>query len=173
MWTKSAVALLLLLFLSAGAAAAGEPRIDFPVGYAKDFTNYLSLDRTQNPDQVIRLFGNDKALAGAGADGALPHGSVLVAEIYAARKDAEGNVVTSALGHRIKDRMAAIAVMEKQPGWGEGRPAGLKTGDWDFAVFSPAGERLDKDLNACRACHAPLGERDFVFSYEHLVGHAQ
>ncbi len=173
MWVKSAAALLLSLFLSAGVAVADEPRMAFPAGYTQDFSNYLSLDRTQNPDQVIRLFGNDKALEGPGADGALPYGSVLVAEIYAARKDADGNVVTSELGRRIKGRMAAIAVMEKQPGWGEGRPAGLRTGDWDFAVFSPAGERLDKDLNACRACHAPLGDRDFVFSHQHLVGHAQ
>lgn len=173
MWAKSAPAVLLFLCLSTGVAAADQPRIDFPAGYTERFSNYLSLDRTQNPDQLIRLFGNDKALQGAGADGALPHGSVLVAEIYAARKNADGNVVTSELGRRIKGRMAAIAVMEKQPGWSEGRPAGLHTGDWDFAVFSPAGERLNKDLNACRACHAPLGERDFLFSYEHLVGQAQ
>ena len=168
MWVRTAA--LLLLCCSVGLAAAAENRIAFPAGYTDDFSNYLSLDRTQNPDQVIRLFGNDKALEGAGADGALANGSVLVAEIYAARKDADGNVVTSDLGRRIKGPMAAIAVMEKQPGWGEGRPQGLRTGDWDFAVFSPAGERLvDKDLNACRACHAPLGDRDFVFSYEHLA----
>jgi len=171
MWFKTAASLLLCV--SAGVAAAEEHRIDFPAGYGENFTNYLSLDRTQNPDQTIRLFGNDKALGGAGDDGALPHGSVLVAEIYAARKDADGNVLTSALERRVKDRMLAIAVMEKQPGWGEGRPQGLRTGDWDFAVFSPAGERLvDKDLNACRACHAPLGDRDFVFSHQHLVSGA-
>ena len=75
-------------------------QISFPANYKETFTNYLSLDRTQNPDQIIRLFANDTALQGPGADGKLPFGSVLVAEIYKAQKDADGNVMTSQLGRR-------------------------------------------------------------------------
>ena len=143
-------------------------QIKFPKDYRSTFTNYLSLDRTQNPDQVIRLFANDIAMQGPGADGKLPYGSVLVAEIHKAKKDADGNVMTSDLGRRMRGGLALIAIMERGEGWGENYPDGLRNGNWDFATFKPDGSVADKDLNACRACHAPLVATNHLFSYEHL-----
>lgn len=148
-------------------AYAKDSEIAFPADY-KSYKNYLSLDRTGNADQVIRLFANDKAKAGAGADGGLPDGSVLVGEIYKARLDADGKPVVSSLGRRIRDKLAAIAVMEKRAGCCGDRPEEFRTGEWDFAVFSPDGKRLNKDLNGCRGCHNPLKDTDFLFSYDHL-----
>jgi hypothetical protein len=162
------------LILVAGAmgmslARAEEPRVTFPRDYTETFTNYLSLDRVQNPDQIIRLFANELAI-GAGSRGAeLPEGSILVGEVYSARKDAEGNIAVSSLGRRIRDKLVAIAVMEKRAGWGAAFPENLRNGDWDFAIFSPDGKPLNKDLNACRACHAPLKESQHIFSLQHLV----
>lgn len=158
-----------VLVLAAGYAAAGEERIQFPESYRTDMTNYLSLDRVQNPDQIIRLFANGAALDAASAGKELPSGSILVGEVYAAKKDESGNVVTSSLGRRIRDKMVAVAVMEKRTGWGDAYPEELRNGDWDFAIFSPDGKRLDKDLNACRTCHAPLKSTQHLFSLEHLV----
>ncbi len=155
--------------LLAGSAYADDERIAFPSDYKTTFTNYLSLDRVQNADQIIRLFANDVALDAASAGKELPSGSVLVGEIYAAKKDKDGAVVTSALGHRVRDKFAAIAVMQKGDGWGARYPEGLRNGDWDFAIFSPDGKRLDKDLNACRQCHAPLAGTQHLFSLEHLA----
>ena len=150
------------------AVQAGEERIKFPADYRTTFTNYLSLDRTQNADQIIRLFANDVALKAAKEGGEFPNGSVLVAEIYKAKLDADGEAIESALGRRIRDKFAAIGVMEKGEGWGAGRAKELDTGDWDFAVFKPDGTRAKKDLDACRKCHAPLKETKHLFSYEHL-----
>ena len=143
-------------------------QIKFPKDYRSTFTNYLSLDRVQNDDQVIRLFANDIAMQGPGADGKLPYGSVLVAEVYTAKKDADGNVMTSELGRRFRDKFALVAIMERGEGWGEDYPDGLRNGNWDFATFKPDGSKADKDLNACRACHAPLVATNHLFSYEHL-----
>ena len=163
---------LLALTLTTGlitATAWGDPsQIKFPQDYRNTFTNYLSLDRTQNDDQIIRLFANDKAMQGPDAEGKLPYGSVLVAEIYKAKKDADGAVVLSQLGRRIRDKFALVAVMERAEGWGEDYPEGLQNGNWDFATFKPDGSPAEKDLNACRACHAPLTETNHLFSYEHL-----
>ncbi len=150
------------------AVLAEESRIAFPSGYANSFTNYLSLDRTQNPDQVIRLFANEIAVEGVRKTGEFPDGSVLVAEIYKAKKDDQEQVIESSLGRRVRDQFALVAVMEKQKGWGAAFPDGLKNGDWDFAAFKPDGSMVEKDLNACRACHAPLTDLRHVFSYEHL-----
>ncbi len=166
-WVLALVAMAGMAHLS--LAGADEERISFPADYKTAFTNYLSLDRVQNDDQIIRLFANDTALDAAGAGKELPDGSVLVGEIYAAKKDDKGNVVTSSLGHRIRGKLAAIAVMQKGDGWGARFPEDLRNGDWDFAIFSPDGKRLDKDLNACRQCHAPLTDKQHVFSIEHLT----
>ena len=36
-------------------ATGQDQKISFPENYRETYTNYLSLDRVQNPDQVIRL----------------------------------------------------------------------------------------------------------------------
>lgn len=164
------------LFIGAGAlvlfssVAVSEDRIAFPADYKKDMINYLSLDRTQNDDQVIRLFAPKSALDAAKKGGELPYGTVLVAEIYKAKKDDKGEVIESVLGRRVRDKFAAIAVMQKEKGWGDKFAAEFKNGDWDFAIFSPKGERLvKKDLNKCRSCHAPHKETQHLYSLEHMV----
>lgn len=163
------LAIAFAIVATSAMAIAEEARIQFPEDYATTYRNYLSLDRVQHADQIIRLFANDQALSADSEGGELPYGSILVGEVYSARKDAEGNVVTSSLGRRIKDKLVAVAVMEKQKGWGDTFPEDLKNGDWDFAIFSPEGKRLDKDLNSCRQCHAPLKDTQHLFSIEHLV----
>jgi len=162
------LAALALLAIPLAALAQGSG-IQLPSDYRTSFTNYLSLDRAQNHDQIIRLFANDVAMKGMKSDGEFPYGSVFVAEVYKAKKDANGEVVTSELGRRVRDKFALIAVMEKQPGWGDKFDKPYKNGDWDFAAFKPDGTvAASKDLNACRSCHAPLGKSDHVFSFEHL-----
>ena len=165
---RKASALVLGLGLIASAALADEERIAFPADYKTQFQNYLSLDRVQNPDQIIRLFANDVAIEAAKQGRELPNGSILVGEVYKAKKDEAGNVMTSSLGRRMRGKLAAVAVMEKGEGWGDSFPDNLKNGDWDFAIFKPTGERLDKDLNTCRSCHAPLAKSQHLFSLEHL-----
>lgn len=150
------------------AAMADDERISFPANYSTKFHNYLSLDRVQNDDQVIRLFANEIALTAAKEGRELPNGSVIVGEVYKAKKDKDGKVVESSLGRRIRDKLAAIAVMQKGEGWGAAFSEDLRNGDWDFAIFSPDGKQLNKDLNACRSCHAPLKETQHLFSFEHL-----
>ena len=154
--------------LLAAPALAEDPRIAFPKDYRTSFVNYLNLDRTQNDDQIIHLYANQIALDGIEATGDFPDGSILIGEVYKAKKDADGEVIESALGQRIRGPLALVAVMEKQTGWGEKFSEEHRNGDWDFAAFKPDGAVADKDLNECRACHAPLVEMKHVFSIEHL-----
>ncbi len=162
-------AVALGLSVAVSTAIADEERISFPADYSTKFDNYLSLDRAQNDDQIIRLFANEIALKAAKEGSELPNGSVIVGEVYKAKKDKDGNVVESSLGRRVRDKLAAIAVMEKGEGWGAAFSEDLRNGDWDFAIFSPDGKRLNKDLNACRTCHAPLKETQNLFSFDHLA----
>lgn len=168
MWKFAILSAGFSLALAAGLNATEQERIQLPANYKTTFKNYLSLDRTQNPDQIIRLFANDVAAKGPGADGKFADGSILVAEVYKAKKDADGEVIESSLDRRVRDKFALIAVMEKRADWGKTFSDELRNGDWDFAAFKPSGERAKKDLDKCRSCHAPLGELDHVFSFEHL-----
>lgn len=152
-------------------AFAQDGRIKLPSNYKTAFTNYLTLDRIQHDDQIIRLYANDIAMKGMKKDGRFPNGSVLVGEVYKAKKDKDGEVIESLLGRRIPGAFALIAIMEKQAGWGAGFGPEHKNGDWDFAAFKPDGSvAVNKNLNDCRACHAPLTEMDHVFSVEHFGG---
>jgi len=143
-------------------------KIPFPENYRETYTNYLSLDRVQNPDEVIRLFANDIAMQGPGADGKLPYGSILVAEIFKAKLDNENGVIISSLGRRIRDKLSLIAVMQREAGWGAQYPENIRNGNWEYAAFNTDGSVADKDLHACAACHVPLRKTNFLFSYEHL-----
>lgn len=156
------------LLLLTAPASAGDSEIAFPKDYASTFVNYLNLDRTQEEAQIIHLFANKLAHDGVKATGEFPDGSVLVGEVYKAKKDADGEVIESVLGQRIRGPLALVAVMEKRAGWGGKFSEEHRNGDWDFAAFKPDGSEAKKDLNACRACHAPWAELKHVFSYEHL-----
>ncbi len=167
---KKAIAIVLLGLTVSSAAFADGERVTYPKDYRTSLENYLSLDRTMNDDQVIRLFTSKEALAAAKAGEKIPDGTVVVAEVYKAKKDKDGKVIESALGRRMRDKFAAIAVMKKGAGWGKTIPEEFRNGDWDFAVFSPAGERLaKKDLNKCRSCHMPLADTQHLFSLEHMA----
>lgn len=158
------------LFILASYATAEDQRIAYPKNYQTEMINYLSLDRTQNDDQVIRLFAPKSAVEAAKNGKELPYGTVLVAEVYKAKKDADGEVIESSLGRRIRGKFAAVAVMEKGKDFGKSFSEDLRNGDWDFAIFSPKGERLvKKNLDKCRSCHAPLKDTQHLFSLEHMT----
>ena len=159
---------MIVLTLTSYPLSAEEPRVSYPMEYRESFVEYLSLDRTQNPDQIIRLYANTKAMQGAAENGELLDGSVLVGEVYSAKKDDEGNVIESSLGRRIAEKLILVAVMEKQGAWEEASTSSIPVGDWDFGAFKPNGQQAGKDLDACRACHAPLRQTDFMFSLSHL-----
>ena len=99
----------------------------------------------------------------------LPDGAVLVTELFAAQKDAEGDIVLCALGRRVPASMKAVVIVERRSGWDDQYAGELKVGDWEFEVFSPSGENLGKNTNGCRECHHPLSDSDYLFSLEHLA----
>ncbi|MEH6469704.1 MAG: cytochrome P460 family protein [Halopseudomonas sp.] len=150
------------------AVQAGPENVAWPGDYKQSLSHYYSGDRTANGKQIIRAYANKAAMAGKQADGNFPYGSVVVGELYVAKLNDKEEAIISSLGRRIVDKMAAIVVMQRGEGFDEQYPDALKVGDWEFAVFSPDGKRLDKDVTGCRTCHHPLSERGFLFSDEHL-----
>ena len=165
----SAVSLVLSSTVAGNEESKYNQKIAFPENFQQTYTNYLSLDRVQHPDQVVRLFANDIAMQGPGEDGRMPFGSILVAQIFDAKMDEENEIITSSLGRRIVDKISIIGVMQKEKGWGSQYPEGIRNGNWDYAAFNEDGSLADQDPIACIACHAPLTKTDFLFSYDHLI----
>lgn len=142
--------------------------LELPADYKKSGP-YLVADRVGQEDQVIVLFANATAREGARINGKLPNDSIIVGEIYAAKTDADGEVIESQLGRRIPDTLKTIVMMQRRAGWDDQYPEELKVGDWEFEVFSPEGENLGKDTTACRECHHPLTDTEFTWSFDHIA----
>jgi hypothetical protein len=60
---------------------------------------------------------------------AFPNGSILVMEIYNAKKNAEGTFEKGTDGNLVKAVLAKVFVMQKEAGWGNIAPENLKNGD--------------------------------------------
>ena len=158
---------------AAGVYAAGhaakDVALEFPADYKSSFVNYYNGDR-QNGKQFISLYASPLAIQSAQANGEVPYGSVLIGELYPVVTDADGEPVESSLGRLIsKGEPSAIVMMQRIKGNDERYEADLKVGDWEFEVFSPSGENLGKDTTACRECHHPHSETEFLYSREHLT----
>ncbi len=137
--------------------------LNFPSGY-DTFPAFLKA--VQKPKHVRELFVNSIG-AKAQRGEIFPNGSILVMEIYNAKKDASGNVVKRPDGKNAKNNLAKVFVMEKGDGWGKNAPKGLKNGDWIFTAFTAEGKTIKVDYTKCRGCHLPLGEsKDFVHRYD-------
>ena len=148
-------------------AQSGSTPKDGELVYPADYKTYSAfLHGIQKPDAVRDLFINPTG-AKAQAGQAFANGSILVMEIYNAKKNAEGTFEKGADGNLVKADLAKVFVMQKEEGWGKNAPENLKNGDWIYSAFKPNGERLEVDSATCRGCHLPLGEsKDYVHRYD-------
>ncbi|MEX2518446.1 MAG: cytochrome P460 family protein [Paracoccaceae bacterium] len=159
---------LLTLFV-VGAGAAEDRVLNLPADYRRSLELYLTADRVGS-DQVISMFANDVVRDAARAGEPLPDGSILVGEIYSPKLDADGDPIESQIGRRVPGEFVAIVMMERRAEWADQYPDDLKVGGWEFEVFSPAGENLNRDTTACRECHQPLDQTEFTWSFDHIGG---
>lgn len=159
------------LLIAAAAAAAGTEKVAYPQDYAATQVLYATVDRPDNKT-VRDLYVSPEALRAARAGQPLAQGTVITMEVYKAKLDDKEEPVRDAGGRMVKDTLAAIVVMEKQAGWGAEYPAELRNGEWEYAKFSPAGERdPNPDMKACFECHKGVEEQDFVFTLPQLLEH--
>lgn len=136
--------------------------LNFPAGYD---TYPTFLKAVQKPGHVRELFVNSTGAKTRKGE-TFPNGSILVMEIYNAKKDDSGNVIKRPDGKHVKDDLVMVYVMEKGVGWGKNAPEGLENGDWIFTAFTPDGKPLEVDYSTCRGCHLPLKDKDFVHHYD-------
>jgi hypothetical protein len=170
---------LVLAVAALGGAALAQPagytpgplNIELPADWQTRFIRYATVDR---PDRrIIRhIYVNPESAAAARPGQPLPDGTLLVMADTRARLDAAGNPLLDLAGRFIPEPgWIAIGVQEKRAGWGEGLPADIRNGTWEYARFNPDGTRLAtattfESVRACYACHIQARSRqDFAFTY--------
>ncbi len=138
-------------------------QLAFPADY-KSWPKFLTGVQKAEAKQVRDLYINT---TGAKASQGQPfaNGTTMVMELYKATEK-DGALETGPDGKLVKGALAKIFVMSKGEGWGQDVPDDKKNGAWVYSAFGPDGKSLAEDFNKCRACHAPLVQKDFVHRYD-------
>jgi cytochrome c553 len=143
--------------------------VSFPENYKTTFTRYYTINFPETR-QVRYYYANDVVLQAAKAGKALPDGSVLFAEIYLAKLDADKKPVTGADGFFAPDQLVAYTAMAREAGWGKEFPDMLRNEDWNYAVFTTEKKhRPGVNQAECLACHKPLDKASYTFTLKQLA----
>ena len=148
---------------SAPAGKFKDGELPIPVDY-KSWPTFLSDVQRPDAKQVREIYIN---LLGVGAQNGqpFPNGTIMVMENYAATLAADDTLAKGADGKLVKGKLLRVFVMGKGEGWGDSAPEGLKTGDWVYAAYGADGKTSPEPIAACRGCHLPLVNQDFVHRY--------
>ena len=143
-------------------------QVTFPDDYKQTFAKYHTINFPETK-QVRYYFANKTAVQAAREGKPLPDGSVLFAEVYAAKLDADQKPVTGADGFFVADKLVAYTAMAREAGWGKDIPEMLRNGDWNYAVFTTDRQhRPGVNQAECLACHKPLADVSYTFTLKQL-----
>ena len=163
-----------LVALAAGCAqTATKPMSkvrDGELAVPSDYRSWpVFLTDVQRPDakQIRDIYINPTG-SRTGAGEMFPNGTISVMELYKARENPDGTLAKGADGRLVKGDLLKVFVMGKGAGWGDtvAKPE-LKNGDWVYGAYkadakTPSGD----DIAACRTCHLPIANKDFVHRYD-------
>ena len=155
---------------SAPLAHITKSNVAFPEGYKDTFTKYHTINFAATK-QVRYYYANKAAVEAAKAGKALPDGSFLLAEVYAAKLDAEQKPVMGADGFYVAEKPLLFTAMARDASWGKDIPDMLRNENWNYAIFT-----LDKkprpgvNQAECLACHKPLDNVSYTFTLKQLAG---
>lgn len=146
-----------------------QTRVSFPEGYKETFAKYHTINFPATR-QVRYYYANKAAVQAAKEGKPLPDGSVLFAEVYSAKLDADKKPVTGGDGFFVPEKLLFYTAMARGAGWGRDIPDMLRNEDWNYAIFT-----LDKQHRPgvnqaeCLACHKPLDKVSYTFTLKELA----
>jgi cytochrome c553 len=150
-------------------AHVAKSNVSFPEGYKESFTKYHTINFPATR-QVRYYYANSAAVQAAKAGRPLPDGSVLFAEVHAAKLDADNKPVAGADGFYVAEKLMFYTAMASGAGWGADIPGMLRNANWHYAVFTPDGkQRPGVNQAECLACHKPLDAASYVFTLKELA----
>ena len=142
--------------------------VSFPEGYKGSFVRYHTINFPAT-GQVRHYYANQAAVQAAREGKPLPPGSYLLAEVYAAKRGADGKPLTGADGFYEPEKLLLYTAMQSGAGWGKDFPQMLRNADWNYAIFSTEKQhRPGVNQAECLACHKPLDGVSYVFTLKQL-----
>jgi cytochrome c553 len=143
--------------------------VTFPEGYKESFVKYHTINFPATK-QVRYYYANKAAVTAARAGKPLPDGSVLFAEVYAAKVGADGKPATGGDGFFVAEKLVAYTAMAREAGWGKDIPEMLRNENWNYAVFTADKQhRPGVNQAECLACHKPLDNVSYTFTLKQLA----
>lgn len=147
--------------------------VTFPENYQKTFIKYHTINFPATR-QVRHYFVNPLGLQAAKEGKALPNGTVMIAEVYSAKLDAEKQPITGSDGFYVQDQLLFYTAMARDAGWGKDIPEMLRNEEWNYAVFTTAKQhRAGVNQAECLACHKPLDKTSFTFTIDQITAAAK
>ena len=147
------------------AYAPGPANIELPADWQSRFIRYGTVDNEQR--RIVRnLYINPEAYFAARAGQPLPYGAFVILADQRARAAPDGTLLRDANGRLIPEpAWIGINVQQKERGWGEGYPATIRNGEWEYARFNGDGTRNNGPVEACFTCHLRnVANQDFTFT---------
>ncbi len=149
--------------------SVAKTNLTFPENFKDTYRKYHTINFPATK-QVRHYYGNPAAVEAAKAGRPLPDGSYLIAEVFAAKLDAEQKPVMGSDGFYVPDKPLFYTAMATGAGWGKDIPEMLRNGNWNYAVFSLDKKHRPINQAECLACHKPLDKMSYTFTIKELAG---
>lgn len=142
-----------------------------PVNPVDQWSDYEMILQTDQPLRgTLRQVYIDKvSLQTAKLDKQLPYGTKIVARDFEAVSDDKGGwkLVDN---HLVPGKATTVLIQQKERGWGVTHPENIRTGEWEFAIFTAAGVQIpvnpEKD---CMPCHKEVAATDYTFQVSRFL----
>jgi cytochrome c553 len=154
---------------SAMLANLAASRVSFPEGYKETFALYQTINFPAT--KQVRYYYANKAAVQAARDGKpLPDGSMIFADVYSAKLDADKKPVLGGDGFFVADKLLFHTAMASGADWGKDIPDMLRNGNWNYAIFTTDKQhRPGVNQAECLACHKPLDSASYLFTLKQLA----
>jgi hypothetical protein len=164
-------ALLGLAAASIGVPALATDNVPQPVNPAGQWSEYEMILQTDQPLRgTLRQVYVDKASwQTARQTKQLPYGTKIVARDFEAVPDDKGGWKL-ADNRLVPGKPTTVLIQQKEKGWGITHPENIRTGEWEFAIFTAAGAQIpvnpEKD---CMPCHKEVAATDYNFQVSRFL----
>jgi predicted CXXCH cytochrome family protein len=152
---------------SAQLTNVAKTHLTFPENYKASFVKYHTINFPATK-QVRYYYANRASVDAAKAGKPQPDGSYLLAEVYAAKLDADGKPITGPDGFYVADKPLLYTAMATGTGWGKDIPEPLRNGNWNYAIFTLDKQHRPINQAECLACHKPLDSTSYVFTLKQI-----
>src|SRR5215467_12715730 len=149
-------------------AADTTPRPVNPVSQLSEYEMILQTDQPLR-GTLRQVYVDKVSWRAAQATKQLPYGTKIVARDFEAVPDGKGGWKL-ADNRLVPGKPTTVLIQQKEKGWGTTHPENIRTGEWEFAIFTAAGEQIqvnpEKD---CMPCHKQVAATDYNFQVSRFL----